>query len=67
MSDVGGAFNTILKSTGAQSVQLLNGRWKMYSHIFTASGVDNETFILDGLYSDSDASKFVALSLSISI
>lgn len=35
------------------SFTLVNGRWKHYSTVFTAAGVDYETFVLDGLKSDS--------------
>lgn len=39
---------------------LVNGRWKHYSTVFTASGVDYETFVLEGIKSDSEAEKYVA-------
>lgn len=39
---------------------LVNGRWKHYSTVFTASGIDYETFVLDGLKSDSASAKYVA-------
>jgi len=55
-----GQYNDILQANGTQTVQLYNGRWKMYGRVFTASGVDNETFVLDELRSDSAAQKFVA-------
>jgi len=32
----------------------------MYGTVFAASGVDNETFVLDGLKSDSSDRKFVS-------
>ena len=32
----------------------------MYGTVFAAAGVDNETFVLDGLKSDSNDRKFVA-------
>lgn len=32
----------------------------MYGTVFAASGVDNETFVLDGLKSDSNDRKFVS-------
>lgn len=42
-----------------QSILLVNGVWKKYSTSFTANGFDFETFILDGLKSDSEAEKYV--------
>lgn len=39
---------------------IVNGRWKHYSTVFTAAGLDYETFVLDGLKSDSAESKYVA-------
>lgn len=39
---------------------LYNGVWKMYSTIFTASGTKYETFVLNGLRSDSNNSEFIA-------
>jgi len=44
----------------SQPITLYNGQWKLYSTIFTASGVENETFVLDGLQSDASKGKFVA-------
>ena len=35
------------------NISLVNGRWKHYQTVFTASGIDYETFVLDGLKSDS--------------
>lgn len=43
-----------------QPVILYNGQWKMYNTVFTASGVENETFVLDGLMSDASRDKYVA-------
>ena len=40
--------------SAAQPITLYNGQWKLYSTIFTASGIENETFVLDGLMSDAD-------------
>lgn len=42
------------------NVMLMNGKWKKYATIFTASGVDYETFILDGIRSDSSTNEYVA-------
>lgn len=44
----------------SQPITLYNGQWKLYNTIFTASGVENETFVLDGLQSDASKGKFVA-------
>lgn len=41
-------------------ITLYNGIWKMYGTVFTASGIENETFLLEGLKSDSDQNKYVA-------
>ena len=53
-------FNQQLDSSSAQTIQLYNGQWKLYSTIFTASGVDNETFDLSLLHSDFEIQKYVA-------
>lgn len=37
-----------------------NGRWMPYNVVFTASGIENETFLLDGLRSDSGAGQYVS-------
>ena len=42
------------------NVMLVNGRWKHYGTVFTASGVDYETFVLEGLQSDTKQEKYVA-------
>lgn len=42
------------------NVRLVNGRWKHYGTVFTASGADFETFLLDGLKSNSDEKKYVS-------
>ena len=42
------------------SFTLVNGRWKHYQTVFTAAGIDYETFVLDGLKSDSAEQKYVA-------
>lgn len=41
-------------------VQFYNGRWKIYNTVYTASGIENETFTLDNLKSDSDENKYVS-------
>ena len=46
-------------SSSTQSILLVNGRWKKYSTEFTANGLDFETFILDGLESNSELDKYV--------
>lgn len=40
-------------SNGKNEIILKNGIWKLYSTIFTANGSNYETFVLDGLKSDS--------------
>lgn len=42
------------------NVTLVNGRWKHYSTVFTAAGLDYETFVLDGIKSDSASEQYVA-------
>lgn len=42
------------------NLQVINGRWRLYGTTFTANGTDYETFILDGVQSDSEAKKYVA-------
>lgn len=55
-----GDGNQSLTENTKQSVLLYNGQWKLYPTVFTASGVENETFVLDGLMSDSDKGKYVS-------
>ena len=50
----------IMKDNNKQALTLYNGQWKMYKTVFTASGIDNETFVLDGLKSDSEGNQYVA-------
>lgn len=38
----------------------MNGKWKLYPTVFTASGVEYEQFVLTGLKSDAENEKFVA-------
>lgn len=52
-------FSTLTKSSfdrddETRTIQLYNGRWKMYNTIFSSSGSENETFSLNGLHSDSE-------------
>lgn len=49
-----------LSENSTQSITLYNGQWKLYPTIFTASGIENETFILDGLMSDASKNKYVS-------
>ncbi len=54
-------FGPISKSSDTYTpITMMNGKWKHYSTVFTASGSDYETFVLDGLYSDSDREMYVA-------
>lgn len=39
---------------------LVNGRWKHYSTTFVATGIEYETFVLDGLKSDSADDMYIA-------
>lgn len=61
--------NTIYYSTKEQitinnsspfQFHMYNGKWKLYSTIFTASGSEYETFVLTGLGSDIENGKYVA-------
>ena len=49
-----------INSESRHKVRLYNGRWKMYSRVLTSGGVENETFILEGVKSDSAAGQYVA-------
>lgn len=49
-----------LTENSMQTVMLYNGQWKLYHTVFTASGVENETFFLEDLLSDSDQDKYVS-------
>ena len=42
------------------NLTLVNGKWKHYATVFKAAGSDYETFVLDGLQSDSSKDVFVA-------
>ena len=52
--------STRLVENSYQPIVTYNGRWRMYNTIFTASGTENETFVLDGLVSDSSKDQYVA-------
>lgn len=55
--------NSPLESDSAArgvEVTFYNGKWHVYSVVFTASGLENETFVLDGLQSDSSEGKYVS-------
>lgn len=41
-------------------MHFVNGRWYLYSTVFEASGVPYETFVLDGLRSDSNDEQYIA-------
>ena len=46
-----------------KTINLYNGEWKLYGTVFEASGVPNETFVLDGIQSDSSKQKYVATNM----
>lgn len=50
----------VMKDNISQGITLYNGQWKLYKTVFTASGINNETFVLDGLRSDKDSNQYVA-------
>lgn len=55
--------NSPLESDSSDSgveITFYNGKWHAYSVVFTASGLENETFVLDGLQSDSSKDKYVS-------
>lgn len=55
--------NSPLESDSSDSgveVTFYNGKWRAYSVVFTASGLENETFVLDGLQSNSSEDKYVS-------
>ena len=58
MSNVGSPIT--VNERGQTLVTLVNGRWKHYATVFTAAGIDYETFVLDGLKSNSIDKKYVA-------
>ena len=43
-----------------RTITLVNGEWKMYPRVLIASGIPNETFVLNELISNSDENKYVA-------
>lgn len=57
VNDFKGTFTTKDQYT---QVTLTNGLWKKYATVFVANGDDYETFVLDGLKSDSDAQTYIA-------
>lgn len=44
-------------------IDVFNGEWKLYSTVFTASGTENETFVLEGVGSDSDKQQYVSTNM----
>lgn len=48
-------------------IGLYNGMWHLYPTIFSASGIEREKFVLDGIASDSSDNKFVADNLVVFI
>lgn len=52
--------NISINNEKTTNVTLVNGRWKHYATVFEAAGLDYETFVLDGLKSDSADEKYVA-------
>lgn len=52
--------NTNTQSDQYIPINLVNGKWKLYPTVFTASGVEYEQFVLTGLKSDAEKDKFVA-------
>lgn len=42
-----------------KEIVLYNGKWKLYNTVFTAEGTDWETFVLNGLRSDSATGDYV--------
>lgn len=47
-------------SQSIQNITLYNGRWRLYNNVFVAEGTDWETFVLNGLRSDSYTNDYVA-------
>ena len=41
-------------------VTFYNGKWKPYSLVYTASGIENETFILNNLKADINSEKYIS-------
>ena len=54
------AIGTNITDENYTNFTLVNGRWKHYSTVFEASGIDYETFVLDGLKSDSKTGQYIA-------
>ena len=59
-STVNGQSEIYLEDEVYHLITLVNGEWKLYPTIFTASGTDFETFVLDDAFSDSSKGKFVS-------
>ena len=49
----------MVNTNDSYSVIMYNGRWKMYSTVFTSSGSEYQSFTLDGIESNSDNNKYV--------
>lgn len=47
-------------STENPEIIMYNGKWKLYDTVFVAEGVDWETFVLNGIRSDSSTGNYVA-------
>ena len=59
-STVNGQSEIYLEDETYHLITLVNGEWKLYPTIFTASGVDFETFVLEDANSDNSKGKFVS-------
>jgi len=47
-------------AAGGVKASFYNGQWKPYSIVYTASGIENETFTLNGIRSDSDSGQYAS-------
>ena len=47
-------------STENPEILMYNGKWKLYDTVFVAEGTDWETFVLNGIRSDSSSGNYVA-------
>lgn len=54
-----------IATNGSTTLNLVNGKWKLYGTVFTANGTDYETFLLDGLKSDSENKQYIANNIEI--
>lgn len=54
--------DVLLKENNTESPEVImyNGKWKLYSTVFTAEGTDWETFVLNGIRSDAATGDYVA-------